>query len=207
MKSVLVRIASSAFMMLSLGISPAIAQPAPALSVPPVPANLQVPAGNTLFLGASATGTQNYVCLPTARRTVGWRFLGPQATLFVDGADGAPQQITTHFLSVNPIEGTVARPTWQHSIDTSKVWARLRSSSADPLYVVPGAIPWLLLETAGVEFGPNGGGFLAQTTFIQRVNTSGGVAPASGCTDDDEIGKVALVPYTTDYFFYRKSQN
>ena len=205
MKTVLVRIVSSAFMMLSLGISPAIAQPA--LDVPPVPANLQVPAGNTLFLGARAAGTQNYVCLPTAKRTVGWRFIGPQATLFVDGADGALQQVTTHFLSVNPIEGTVARPAWQHSIDTSKVWGRVRASSADPLYVAPGAIPWLLLEAAGTELGPNGGGVMAQTTFIHRVNTSGGVMPATGCTNDDEIGRVALVPYTTDYFFYRKSQD
>lgn len=205
MKTVLVRIVSSAFMILSLGISPAIAQPAPA--VPPVPDNLQVPAGHTLFLGARAAGTQNYVCLPTAKRTVAWRFIGPQATLFADGADGALQQITTHFLSVNPIEGTVARPAWQHSIDTSKVWGRVRSSSADPLYVAPGAIPWLLLEAAGTEVGPNGGGFMAQTTFIHRVTTSGGVAPATGCTDDDETGKVALVPYTTDYFFYRKSQD
>ena len=207
MKSVFLRIVSSAFMMLSLGISPAIAQTAPALDVPPVPANLQVPAGNTLFLGARATGTQNYVCLPIAKRTLAWRFIGPQATLFVDGADGAVQQITTHFLSVNPIEGTVARPTWQHSIDTSTVWGRVRSSSADPLYVAPGAIPWLLLDAAGTGLGPNGGGFMGQTTFIHRVNTSGGVAPAAGCTNDDEIGRVALVPYTTDYFFYRKSQN
>lgn len=207
MKTVLIRIAASALMLLALGISPAVAQFAPALEPPQVPDDLQVPAGNTLFLGARAAGTQNYVCMPTAKRTLAWRFLGPQATLFVDGADGAVQQIATHFLSVNPIEGTVARPTWQHSIDTSKVWGRVRWPSADPRYVAPGAIPWLLLETAGVEPGPNGGGFLAQTTFIQRVNTSGGLAPTTGCTDDEEIGKLALVPYTTDYFFYRKSQD
>ena len=204
MKTVLVRIVSSACMMLSLGIAPALAQPA--LDVPPVPTTLRVPAGHTLFLGARAAGTQNYVCVPTAKRTLGWKFIGPQATLFVYGADGAAQQVTTHFLSVNPSEGT-ARPAWQHSFDTSKVWGRVRSSSADPVYVEAGAIPWLLLETAGTELGPGGGGFMAQTTFIHRVNTSGGVAPATGCTDDDEIGKVALVPYTTDYFFYRKSQD
>ena len=204
MKTILIRIASSALMLLPLGISPATAQ-----TVPPVPANLEVPAGNTLFLGARAAGTQNYICMPTVKRTVAWRFLGPQATLFVDGANGAPQQITTHFLSANPIEGGVGRPTWQHSFDTSKVWGRLfpNGSSTDPLYVAPGAIPWLLLEAAGVELGPNGGAFMAQTTFIQRVNTSGGVAPSTGCTNDDEIGRIALVPYTTDYFFYRKSQD
>ena len=206
MKTALIRSVATALVLVSLTISRGAAQSAPAPEVPPVPTDLQVPAGNTLFLGARATGTQNYVCLPTAKRTLAWRFLGPQATLFVAGTDGAALQATTHFLSVNPMEG-LGRPTWQHSIDTSKVWARLRASSADPVYVAPGAIPWLLLETAGTELGPNGGGFMAQTTFIQRVNTSGGLAPATGCTDDDEIGKVALVPYTTDYFFYRKSQN
>ena len=205
MKSAVIRLAAFAFIILGLNSSPASAQPAPALVVPPMPDTLQVPAGYSLFLGTRATGTQNYVCLPIARREVGWRFLGPQATLFVEGAGGLPQQITTHFLSVNPIEVNLARPTWQHSIDTSRVWGRVRSSSADPVYVAPGAIPWLLLEAAGTELGPDGGDVLAQTAFIQRVNTSGGVAPATGCTNDDEIGKVALVPYSTDYFFYRKS--
>jgi hypothetical protein len=206
-KTVLIRLITSAVILLALGISPASAQSAPALDVPPVPVNLQVPAGNTLYFGARAVGTQNYVCLPTAKRVLAWRFIGPQATLFVDGAGGVQQQITTHFLSVNPIEVNVARPVWQHSVDTSKVWGRVRSPSTDPEYVAPGAIPWLLLEVAGTEVGPNGGGTMAQTTFIHRVNTSGGLAPSTGCTDDDEIGKVALVPYTTDYFFYRKSQD
>jgi Protein of unknown function (DUF3455) len=206
-KTVLIRLITSAVILLGFGISPASAQSAPALVVPPVPATLEVPAGNTLYFGARAVGTQNYVCLTMAKRTVGWRFIGPQATLFVDGGGGVQQQITTHFLSVNPSEVNVARPVWQHSIDTSKVWGRVRSSSADPQYVAPGAIPWLLLEVAGTQLGPNGGGTMAGITFIHRVNTSGGVAPSTGCTNDDEIGKVALVPYTTDYFFYRKSQN
>ena len=34
-------------------------------AAPPVPAELKVPAGHRLFLAASATGTQNYVCLRT----------------------------------------------------------------------------------------------------------------------------------------------
>ena len=204
MKSLVIRLGALAFMMLGLHSSPASAQ---ALAVPPVPDALQVPAGNTLFLGARAAGTQNYVCLPTAKRTLAWRFLGPQATLFVESEGGLQPQVTTHFLSVNPIEVNVARPTWQHSVDTSKVWGRVRASSADPIYVEAGAIPWLLLEAAGTELGPDGGDVLAPTTFIQRVNTSGGLAPATGCSNDDEIGKVALVPYSTDYYFYRKSRN
>ncbi len=51
--------------------------------------------------------------------------------------------------------------------------------------------------------GPTGGGKLARTTFIQRVNTAGGVAPA-GCAASTDVGKKALVPYTTDYIFYRE---
>lgn len=201
MKVSFTRLMGSALILAGLQCVPAAAQPV----VPPVPENLQVPAGHTLFLGAQAAGTQNYICVTTAKRTVAWRFLGPQATLFIDAEGGLPQQITTHFLSVNP-EEALARPTWQHSLDTSRVWGRVRSSSTDPNYVAPGAIAWLLLETAGTEQGP-GGGFMVQTTFIQRVNTSGGVAPATGCANDDDLGKLALVPYTTDYFFYRASQN
>ena len=42
------------------------------------------------------------------------------------------------------------------------------------------------------------------TTFIQRVNTTGGKAPS---TDGAFVGQVARVPYTADYFFYRPSTN
>jgi len=195
MKSVFIRVIASAFMLTGFAVLNLTAQSS-------IPANLEVPAGNALFLVTSAAGTQNYVCLPGKNKNdVAWRFLGPQATLF------GGEQVATHFLSVNPVEGSIARPTWQHSIDTSRVWGRVKSSSADPAYVAPGAIPWLLLEAAGTEAGPTGGGILAQTTFIQRVDTAGGVAPADGCSEDEHIGKVALVPYTTDYFFYRKAED
>ena len=61
---------------------------------------------------------------------------------------------------------------------------------------------WLLLETAGVHEGPTGGDLLTQTTFIQRVNTNGGLAPATGCAQLSDVGKKAFVPYTADYFFF-----
>jgi hypothetical protein len=72
----------------------------------------------------------------------------------------------------------------------------------DPAYVASGAIPWLLLEVAGTQQGPMGGSALVQTTFIQRLKTSGGIAPDSGC-NETAYGAVALVPYTTDYYFYK----
>ena len=63
-------------------------------------------------------------------------------------------------------------------------------------------MPWLLLETTGVQEGPNGGDLLTRTTFIQRVNTDGGLAPATGCAQLSDVGKKAFVPYTADYFFF-----
>src|SRR5215216_5521720 len=48
---------------------------------------------------------------------------------------------------------------WQHSRDTSTVWAKvaLDGSSTDPAFVAAGAIPWLLLDVVGVQEGPSGG--------------------------------------------------
>ncbi|MCL4851450.1 MAG: DUF3455 domain-containing protein [Bryobacteraceae bacterium] len=177
------------------------------MTVPSMPPELQVPAGNTLYLKGYAVGTQNYVCSPGAGGPA-WRFLGPQATLFltIPWIQGEiRQQIATHFLSSNPAEAGTARPVWQHSLDTSAVWGRVKASSTDPNFVAAGAIPWLLLEAAGARRGPIGGSALVQTTYIQRLNTSGGVAPTSGC-NEPAYGMVVLVPYTTDYFFYRDAR-
>jgi hypothetical protein len=146
--------------------------------------------GNTPFLVGHAVGTQNYICL-LAPKGFAWTFFGPQATLF--GDDG--QQLTTHFLSANPDENGTLRATWQHSEDTSAIWAKAVASSTDPAYVAPGAIPWLKLQVVGVEQGPTGGMALFGTTFVQRVHTTGGIAPAAhGCANASDIGKKALVP-------------
>ena len=156
--------------------------------VPPniqLPAGLEVPAGNRAFREGDAIGTQDYICLPS-----GWTFFGPQATLFNE----RDKQIITHFLSPNPFENGTPRVTWQDSEDTSKVWASaLRAVTVDP-----GAIPWVLLQVVGAEDGPTGGDELSETTYIQRLNTVGGLAPSTPCT----VGMMALVPYTADYFFY-----
>jgi Protein of unknown function (DUF3455) len=186
---------SVAVVALTVGLSRAEAQVIP----PPVPANLEVEFGNTPFLVGHATGTQNYVCLLRAGGFA-WTFFGPQATLFDD--DG--QQLITHFLSPNPDENGTMRATWQESQDSSAVWALAVANSTDPAYVLPGAIPWLLLRVVGAEAGPTGGASLSATTFLQRVNTSGGIAPAAnGCAHAADIGKKALVAYTADYVFYR----
>ncbi len=137
-----------------------------------------------------------------------WTFLGPQATLFValPWSPNVPNlQVGTHFLSSNPSEAGIARPAWQSSHDTSIVWGKAIGNSSDPAYVAAGAIPWLLVEISGAKPGFAGQPGLAQTTYIQRLSTSGGVAPATGC-DGAGYGRVALVHYTTDYYFYLSNE-
>jgi hypothetical protein len=147
-----------------------------------------------------ATGTQNYICLPSGS---GFSFIlfTPQATLFDDAGD----QIITHFSSPNSAESGLVRPTWEHSRDSSMVWAKIadNGSYSDSDYVKPGAIPWLLLQVIHHQNGPKGGDFLSAATYIQRLNTAGGVAPSTGCASLENVGNRAYVPYTADYYFYR----
>ena len=198
---------------LSLGLMAALPQLAHAQSVTPpvVPDNkLQVEAGNEAFLLGHAVGTQNYVCKPSG---TGVRFVlfTPEATLFKDNDD---RQIITHFFSPNPAElntdATVQatgliRASWQ-ARDSSSVWAKLHQPDG-ALTVDPTAIAWLLLDVVGTQDGPTGGKTLSDTTFIQRVNTTGGLAPATGCTSLTDLGNQAFVPYTADYVFYRKQHS
>jgi hypothetical protein len=174
------------------------------IQVPPVPAAIKVPSGNVPYLKGLATGTQNYVCRPTSTGA-GWMLFGPQATLFVTYKlfqTEIRQQIMTHFLSANPDEGGLPRPSWQSSLDTSAVWGAVAATSTDSNYVAPGAIPWLLVKVVGSKPGPSGSNSLKQTTFIHRLTTAGGIAPSDGCTAST-LGATTLVPYTTEYYFYK----
>jgi Protein of unknown function (DUF3455) len=184
-----------------LTISPT--QPAHAKKIEPpaVPAGLAPDAGSRAFLVGHASGTQNYVCLPSGAGFA-WTLFTPQATLF----DGHGKQLTTHFFSPNPFENGTVRPAWQHSRDTSTVWVKLNTSSTDPAFVAPDAIAWFLLDVTGSAAGPNGGDKLGATTQIQRVNTVGGKAPASGCSAAANVGDKAFVPYTADYYFYTNAE-
>ena len=163
------------------------AQPGGPIEVPAVPSNLTVEAGNVPYLQTRAYGTQNYFCQSNGT----WKLYGPQATLY---PGNVPFQIATHFLSPNPEEQGLPRATWQHSHDGSAVWAAKIDEAP-----AAGAIPWLLLKKVGTIEGTIGGGLLAQTTFIQRVNMLGGVAPGVPCAPN----AIALAPYETDYIFYR----
>jgi plastocyanin len=155
------------------------------LPPPRVPSAIRAPGGHVPFLLGHATGTQDYVCQP-ATAGYAWTFVAPAATLVDD--NGAP--ILTHF----------AGPTWQAPDGSAAVGAR-----EDGVTVSPSAIDWLLLRATSATPGPDGGGQLAATSYVQRVNTTGGLAPAGGC-DATTIGAAAEVPYTADYYFYQPGE-
>jgi uncharacterized protein DUF3455 len=135
-----------------------------------------------LFLVVHAIGVQNYTCQANGT----WLFTDPEATLYK--TTGVPKPIGTHFLNF-----TSGRPVWQLKDGSSVEAART--------VTVPGGagnIAWLLLQAVATPAGPDGDR-LASTTWVQRLNTSGGVAPAGTCTPNDRIA----VPYSADYFFWR----
>jgi hypothetical protein len=201
---------------LAVGVTTALPQPARAAHVtpPPVPFTLEVEAGNHAFLVGHAVGTQNYICLPCPNPTTAaaqcpdasgfaWLLFTPEATLFTDHG----KQLITHFFSPNPAEGGTIRATWQDSRDSSIVWGGRATASTDDHFVATDAIAWLLLPTAGTQEGTIGSDTLTKTTFIQRLNTAGGLAPSEGCSGPADVGAKAFMPYTADYFFYTKDHD
>jgi len=181
---------------------------------PPVPDKLRVEKGFVPFLEGHGDGTQNYVCRPTANGGFAFVLFTPQATLFDDDL----KQVITHFFSPNPAEvntdPTVVtdrqiRVTWQAQ-DTSTIWAKLdqsATSATDPAFVAKDAVAWLLLDVVNTQNGPTGGDTLTAAKFVQRVNTSGGLAPSTGCALSTDVGKEAFVHYTADYIFYKRADD
>ena len=135
-----------------------------------------------LFLAVHATGVQKYTCQASGT----WLFTDPEATLYKTGR--AQKTTGTHFLNF-----ATGRPVWRFEDGSSVEAARTASASGGA-----GNIAWLLLQAVATTAGPDGDR-LTITTWVQRLNTSGGVAPAGACTP----GATVAVPYATDYFFWR----
>jgi hypothetical protein len=84
-----------------------------------------------------------------------------------------------------------ASPHWE-AADGSKIKGAVKERADAPS---SGAIPWLLLSTSSV----GAPGAFSKVTSIQRVNTTGGVAPGDGCSQA-AAGKTARIAYTADYY-------
>ena len=135
-----------------------------------------------LFLVVYATGVQKYTCQANGT----WLFTDPEATLYRSERSRKP--IGTHYLNF-----ASGRPVWRLK-DGSSVEAARAASAPAPA----GNIAWLLLQTATTTGGDDGDR-LTKTTWVQRLNTFGGVAPAGACMPGDKTA----VPYSTDYLFWK----
>jgi hypothetical protein len=146
-----------------------------------IPSILAPPATSVLLFELGARGVQIYACeaKPDDATAFVWTFKAPEAEL----VNGRGEVVGTHF----------AGPTWQGQDGSAVIGAVLQRADAPD----PGAIPWLLLEAK--EHG--GSGAFSTITYVQRLDTAGGVAPTEGC-DAAHAGAEVRVPYVATYAFF-----
>src|SRR5215212_297424 len=110
-----------------------------------------------------------------------WDLLAPQAALFAE--QNYFGEVGSHY----------AGPTWESKSGSKVEGRRVLGTGCAP---DPNAIAWLLLSKHRTE----GSGIFSSVTFIQRVNTTGGLVPSAPGTSHGELREV---PYTAEYYFYR----
>jgi len=143
-----------------------------------IPQQLQPPANEQLLLQVHAKGDQIYSCKSEAAQFT-WTLKAPDAQLF----DKDGKSFGKHF----------AGPSWEAN-DGSRVIGKAVANAPSPDL---DSIPWLLVNVISHE----GSGVLSRATTIQRLNTKGGKAPATGC-DASHLGQELRVPYSADYLFF-----
>ena len=147
-----------------------------------LPTKIQVEDGHKVFSVQHATGVQIYRCNATATG-YSWGLVAPRANLF----DDKGKLTMTHF----------AGPTWQAQDGSQVKGARVDGVNQDAT-----AIDWLLLRKASASAGPDGDQ-LTNTSFIQRINTTGGVAPAAAECNALTLNTTSEIDYTADYYFWK----
>src|SRR6202521_6019002 len=143
-----------------------------------VPKELQPPANEQLLLQVHAKGDQIYTCKGDGAQFT-WVLKAPEAQL----TDKSGKPFGKHF----------AGPSWEAN-DGSRVTGKAVANAPSP---DAHSIPWLLVTVVSHD----GSGVLSRATSIQRLNTKGGKAPASGC-DASHLGQEVRVPSSGDYRFY-----
>ncbi|MFD5760511.1 DUF3455 domain-containing protein [Streptomyces mirabilis] len=141
------------------------------------PAALKVPDGNRLTGVFSAAGVQTYTCADGA-----WKLLEPAATLWAKN-DRSHRPVALHSRG----------PVWVSTVDGSAVNAAAIANSPKT-----GTIPELLLQSTATR----GTGVFAGVSYVQRLDTHGGVAPTTACSGTDQIS----VRYSATYAFYKSAK-
>ena len=146
-----------------------------------IPAELKVADGNDEFLRVLGRGVQIYTCKAKAENSgFEWVFKAPEAVLL----NNANAQVGTHYTG----------PTWEGNDKSKVVGERVSSVNSTDA----NAIPWLLLKAKSAE----GTGLFSKTTFIQRLETTGGKAPGTGC-DGTKLESESRVNYTAIYTYFK----
>jgi hypothetical protein len=152
-----------------------------ALAGPPsptgVPDQIQPGVGNKVFLVGHGVGVQIYTC-----NGLVWSAAVPRANLYDDNG----KLIISHF----------AGPSWQAKDGSTAV-----GTVVDKVTMDKTAIPWVLLS-AKTTPGPEGAR-LVDTTFIQRLDTTGGLTPPAADCNAATANTVVEVPYTAEYVFWK----
>ena len=145
---------------------------------------MQVPAGHRVVLESVGVGQITYECRAKAQAAgqFEWVFVGPKAEL----RDRAGRKLGSYY-------GPPA--TWE-SLDGSKISGAQQAVAP----AAAGSIP-LQLVKANPASGP---GSMMGVSYIQRVATRGGVAPALAC-DAASVGRQEIVSYQADYIFWKAS--
>jgi hypothetical protein len=153
-----------------------------------LPAAIAVPSGATVKIHDHAIGVQIYTCTASGGADAGadagavsysWVLKAPDAILY----DAMFAQVGTHG----------AGPNWTSSDGSVINGARLASANSP----VAGAIAWLLLGATSTT----GTGVFSDISYVQRLNTAGGVAPATGC-DSTTVSTEVRIDYSADYYFF-----
>lgn len=152
--------------------------PAVACAEVSIPDAIKVPAGNSPVLSVHAKGDQIYQCSVNSG-VYSWQLQAPDAKLF----DDEGHIVGNHY----------SGPVWEYKEGSRVVGQIVSKIDVDP----DSSISWLLVKVIAHK----GKGLFSDVSFINRVNTHGGLKPVSGC-DSNHVGAEKRVPYTADYIFY-----
>ena len=143
---------------------------------------VKVPSGNVVAMRALGAGDLTYECRVKANSADAyeWTFAGPTAVLY----DSQKNAVGKYY----------GGPTWEHN-DGSKVTGKQLAVSPGSA----GAIPLQLVQASPAT----GKGAMSGVTYIQRINTVGGVAPSGKPCGTSNAGAKELVKYQADYVFYK----
>ncbi len=145
-----------------------------------IPEQIKVPVGYSPVLTVHAKGDQIYQCALN-KGEFAWETQAPDAKLF----DEQGKIVGNH----------TAGPLWEYK-EGSRVVGRV----VKKIDMAPGkSIAWLLVEVVSHK----GDGLFSNISFINRINTSGGLPPKTGC-DANHLGSEKRIAYTADYVFYGK---